>query len=487
MAYVPGFEWDVFVSFANNDNDAVDPEDKWVNRFVQDMKIGLRNWIGNADDLKVFFEEDSIGANTELPKLLQYARQSAIFVAVVSPSFLKRGWPLHEVDAFRSAGSTSDRLFVVECRPAGEYAQFPKNLRDVSAAPFFVQDRGARAPRPLSPWQDARDWANRMSELTKDMGEVLQRLNSSGAGAQLRQRLLPQKDAAVSSQARTILLAQTTDDLAEEYEDVRRYLTQAGHTVLPHHGLFPQGGAEFKEAFKYDLGRSSIYVQLLGAARSRRDPALPEGYARFQFATVQSEMLIRPELKRLCWRPIYLDLTQVNHEDSEILQHEAVVAMTLESFKREVLATIERQASLESGNALPGKSLTIYINAAPDDREIAAAVSDECARQGFTTVMQASETSALELFREVKRSFGVCNAYFLIYGKADSLWAIRQGASFSKISAQYPESELPRMIAIIDGPPEEKSLPPIRLPRSLVVNCRTSLDPVRQILSGLQQ
>jgi hypothetical protein len=90
------------------------------------------------------------------------------------------------------------------------------------------------------------------------------------------------------------------------------------------------------------------------------------------------------------------------------------------------------------------------------------------------------------LFREVKKSFGVCNAYFLVFGKADTLWAVRQGASFSKISAQYSEAELPKLIAIIDGPPEDKNPPPIRLPRSRVINCRRSLDPMRQVLAELR-
>ena len=283
-------------------------------------------------------------------------------------------------------------------------------------------------------------------------------------------------------------MAQTTDDLTEASDDVRRYLTQAGFTVLPRQGIYPQGGEQFRAAFKADLDLSNFYIQLLGSGKSRRDPELPEGYARFQFETAKSAGRVRSELKAFCWRPIYVDPNEVRHEDADLLRDASVVAMTLESFKKDVQSSIERLLSTfddDGGGAIVAKNLTVYINAAPDDQEIASAVSDECAKKGFTAVMQPSESSALELYKEVKKAFGICNAYFLVYGKADTLWAVRQGASFSKISAQYAESELPKVIAIIDGPPEEKSLPPIRLPRSLIINCRKSLDPVRRILSEL--
>jgi hypothetical protein len=272
MTYAPGYKWDVFVSFANNDNDAVRSEDRWVSQFVQDLRIGIKNWIGNADKLKVFFEEDSIAANLELPTLLEYARDSAVFLAVVSPSYLRRGWPLEELQAFCGGGNTLGRLFVIECRPAGDYALFPRNLRNVSAASFFIQDKGARVPRPLSAVQDARDWANRISELTKDIGEILEKIKEASSNTVVNYNLAPTKRDSGRLRHGTILLAQTTDDLTEASDDVRRYLTQAGFTVLPRQGIYPQGGEQFRAAFKADLDLSNFYIQLLGSGKSRRDP-----------------------------------------------------------------------------------------------------------------------------------------------------------------------------------------------------------------------
>jgi TIR domain len=174
MTYVPGYQWDVFVSFANNDDDAARVEDRWVSRFVEELKIGIRTWLGDADKLKVFFQKDSTTANLQLSTLLDYARNSAIFIAVVSPSYVRRDWPLDELTAFCESGDTLGRLFAIECRPVGDYS-FSINLRDIIALPFFIQDKDSRAPRPLSPDQDPRMWKNRIGELTHDIATRLQK------------------------------------------------------------------------------------------------------------------------------------------------------------------------------------------------------------------------------------------------------------------------------------------------------------------------
>ena len=481
MGYVPEYKWDVFVSFAFNDNDAANASDRWVTRFVSDLRIGIKNWVGNADKLEIFFAKDSLAGEVPLSDLRDYARNSAIFIAVVSPSYVKRDWTLDELKAFSSGGDTSGRLFAVECRQVGDYATLPERLRDLALIPFFIQDVGERASRPLSPEQDARPWTNRMEALTKDIAVLLEKIKAG--------KSLQNKDGG-SPGKRTVLLAQTTDDMADECDDVRRYLIQAGHTVLPAQSYYPQGGEEFKAAFAADLERADLYVQLLGLAKARRDPALPEGYTRFQFEAAKAAALARPKLKTFVWRSSNIDIDGVKHEDAGILRESTVSAMTLESFKKEVEASIERLSQLleSRGNGeFQMANSTIFINAAPNDQEIAGAVSDECSRQGFMAIMPSSEKSALKSVQQVKGYLRTCSAYFLVYGNADEDWAINQGVIFSKISAEFSEADLPKLIAIIDGPPEEKNPLPVRLPRSSVINCRKSMDPVRLALTGLRQ
>ena len=71
----------------------------------------------------------------------------------------------------------------------------------------------------------------------------------------------------------TILLAQVTNDLYDERDQVVAYLSQFGAKILPE-GDYKQGGPEFAEAFKADLAQAGLFVQLLGPYRSNRPPDL---------------------------------------------------------------------------------------------------------------------------------------------------------------------------------------------------------------------
>ena len=64
MAFVPGFEHDVFVSYAHFDNEPDTQEIRWVSRFQADLKVALRQRLGVDPDL--FFPER--GASTREAK-----------------------------------------------------------------------------------------------------------------------------------------------------------------------------------------------------------------------------------------------------------------------------------------------------------------------------------------------------------------------------------------------------------------------------------
>ena len=50
MAFVPGFEHDVFVSYAHFDNEPDTQEIRWVSRFQADLKVALRQRLGVDPD-----------------------------------------------------------------------------------------------------------------------------------------------------------------------------------------------------------------------------------------------------------------------------------------------------------------------------------------------------------------------------------------------------------------------------------------------------
>src|SRR5262249_22134197 len=164
---------------------------------------------------------------------------------------------------------------------------------------------------------------------------------------------------------KTVLLAQTTDDLYDESERVRSYLEQFGVAVLPESD-YPQGGVDFAAAFEADLGRTDLVVQLLGTFVSRKPPDLPLTYAQFQYDVAK-----RRGLKILQWRRPDLELATVTHRDKPLLEGPEVLAVGLEEFKAEVLRLCTETKKPEPA---PGGDLHVFINADRSDKDLADAL-----------------------------------------------------------------------------------------------------------------
>jgi hypothetical protein len=54
MAYVPGFEHDIFISYAHVDNASADNEDGWVTRLHSSLLKLIPQKIGRAENLSIW-------------------------------------------------------------------------------------------------------------------------------------------------------------------------------------------------------------------------------------------------------------------------------------------------------------------------------------------------------------------------------------------------------------------------------------------------
>jgi hypothetical protein len=278
VPYVPAVANDVFISYTHADNEASSDRERWVSRFVGHLDRELRRRIGLASDeeLKIYFDERSARTGDNLELFKENARSSAAFVAIMSPSYLVRDWPQAELAAFTSAPNFAGRIFVIESQPPD--CSYPPVLASLKHERFWIQPENSQAKQRLSP--DEKQWDSKVQDVADHIKILLRKLHDAGGleqairATQLVDQLAPP--------LRTVLLAQVTDDLSEERDQVRRFLEQYGIATLPN-GTYPQGGKDFVEAVEADLGKAGFFVQLLGRTAARRPPDLPNGYARQQY------------------------------------------------------------------------------------------------------------------------------------------------------------------------------------------------------------
>ena len=151
MAFVHGFENDVFISYAHADNEVDALGDAWVQQFQQNLRIALKQRLGRGDDINIYFDARRLQGNHPLDEILDSVRKSAVFVAVGSPSYVNRQWTRDELAAFAAVSDEPGRLFGIERLPLDEGSAFALQASVIGAAwpqahdlatPILIKNRG---------------------------------------------------------------------------------------------------------------------------------------------------------------------------------------------------------------------------------------------------------------------------------------------------------------------------------------------------------
>jgi hypothetical protein len=316
-------------------------------------------------------------------------------------------------------------------------------------------------------------YINRLQDLAEDIRAQLREMSNPQ-----RDRPPPPSREVTGTNPGTVLLAQTTDDLDEDREQVRRYLNQYGLTVLPDR-MYPQGGLEFANAFQRDLKKASLFVQLLGPLPSRHPPDLPGSYGQFQYRTAKAA-----GLRTLLWRRPDFDLAAVTHHDRSLLSEPTVLAMGLEAFKAEVARASQTRPTPQS----PVKADPfIFINADSTDIDLANALNAEFKRQNCAVAMRASKGSAAAINRDLEDNIVQSDAIILVYGKAEQTWVRGQLRLYNRLKPQRPRPL--RVLAIYKCPPKPKPTIDMAIPEAREIDCTRhfTLQPLQDIISEVRR
>ncbi|NOS90106.1 MAG: TIR domain-containing protein [Methylococcaceae bacterium] len=111
MAFLKNVQHDVFISYAHNDN-----IQNWVVKFKEQLYQQVKTKLGDSQELDIFFD-DQMQPNHAIEKCVTAAGQSALFLAITSPSYVSSDWTQKEYLAFAQNNTAEDCLFAIELLP----------------------------------------------------------------------------------------------------------------------------------------------------------------------------------------------------------------------------------------------------------------------------------------------------------------------------------------------------------------------------------
>jgi hypothetical protein len=443
MAFLPGFQHDVFVSYAHADNtQRFAQEPKWVDDLHEVIKQELPKRLG-ARQFSIWMDHALRGNQQVDPTIRLAVQQSAVLLCVLSPSYLSSAWCREESQLFQEAlpaGAAAEalhRVLKVQLLPLREDQQEPAILRAVKGYEFYSLDRRNQA-RELyranneAYWEHALDLVIDAAELLKQMAP----LHESAAPAEKRP---------------TVYLAEVAADLHDVRLQLKRKLKQEGIGVLPDTPL--PNTAELLPVIRKHLQAAGLAVHLVGAAFGER--AFGE-----EHSLVQAQYRCARELarQRIVWTP---DLPARSLSDRRQRDF-------LELLEDEDGIDLQRGVGLESlvdaivkkvgGVPPPPPPVTPQLDIACQeaDSDEAHAIKNYACHSKFD-VNVAVDNDAPQFSRRFQQVLKRSDALLILYGKAAPAWvAERAGQAREAVRKRTRAGRRPLVALVYDGPPAQK-------------------------------
>jgi hypothetical protein len=458
MTYVPGYNHDVFVSYAHLDDQG---EGAWVTNLVRHLDTEVRQRLG-TQDLRLWIDHELDGNRPLTAEIMQAIHRSATILLIVSPSYVASEWCARERNAF--LGFARDcvlegRIFIVRCRDIDPQI-LPPEFRDLIGFKFWTRDTDAGgATRPLG-----------LTDL-KEQAYCASVINLADKLAQKLKEIKAARTAGTPSSAahaiEHVFLARSTDDMEICEAELVSHLTQAGLHILPETWYREDNEQEFRAALQADLQRCSVFVQLLGKLPGRR--------ARFaegrRFPAIQHDIAREAGKPILQWRDLPDDPATIEDEAHRALL-EGARAGGFEEFKRAVVEATRRKVQAPKPRAT---NVAVFVNADRGDLEIARKLSELLAQQGVECYWPIAEGSPEKVRQDLEENLKACDGLVLIYGATEPSWVRDQLRQGRKILGQRDRPLAG--LAICVGPPPEKLELAVALPELITLDGRDGVTP----------
>ena len=485
MSFVPGFEADIFISYTHVDNQPLTEGQRgWVDAFHRALERRLAQVL--AADPEVFVDRKLQGNDVFDQRLESILRRTAFLVTIVSPRYLGSEWCMRELKIFMDAAEASGgvsienqaRIFKVIKHPLDSHDALPE-LENLLGYDFFIYDPDTATPREFKGEMDHPSrvrFEERICDLAHEIRKLLKTFNPD---ATLTKKL-------EAPSAPVIYLAETTRDIQEERDDVKRELKQQGYVVLPDAAL--PWGSSFQGAARDMLARADVSVHLFGSTYG----ADPEGTGRslthLQFE-LAGERVGQPGFFRIAWMPPGLDPEEeragalVEHLRTSEEAHRGtdVLESSVEELKTQIHDTVARlrqeggRPSDASARADDGLRV-IYLICDPADQEQVRPLEDFLFER-FEVVLPALEGEEEEIVADHRENLLRSDGILLYWGRGTEAWFKAQARELLKAAGYGSRVRAPRAAAAYVAPPESPAKTRFRTHAMDLIQAGPSFDP----------
>lgn len=490
MAFVPGFEHDVFISYAHVDDDSLlRDEPGWISAFHEQLQILLARKLGRHDSFSIWRDPKTRGNDVLDETIEAVLRRTALGLFVVSRGFVASEWCRRELDCFCSQEHPRleerlpgrSRVFKVLLSHVPE-DEVPPPLKRPRGHAFYELNRTSQRAEPFRRTresdQDQRYWTA-LDDLALDLEAMLRQMRSVLEEG-------PEEGPAAAPAAPAVYLAEVTDDLEPDREDLRRTLLQQGVTVLPE-GPLPIEAETLATSVEAQLRRSALSVHMIGPLYGKRPAGETRSYSHLQLdraAAVASET----GMPRLLWMPRRLDRSSLREEQRLLLESVEneldsdspveVLRTSVEELKETVLGKLEELFPAEKTVSPDPPGTLVYISCQPEDDPHADEIRGVLRSARHDVILPARSGDRTAVERHHLTNVKYCDVLLVLYGASSVIW-VREEILKARDLLGLERRGSARLISVLHGPPPSKVEVGLDFNNLLLIDCRHGFQPER--------
>jgi hypothetical protein len=483
MGYLSNFDEDVFISYAHNDDDAYPQEQRgWVAQLDEDLKKRIAVFLDGKKPS--VWRDPEIRPNEDFEqKISTRLARTATLLSIISPSFFQRNWCIRELEEFANSAEKTfgiqideeiSRIFKVEKVPV-ERQNLPDHLQRTGSYKFYGPDPerlgNVHEFRPLLGPDDARAYFRRIDDLAQDIASVLKKMAAKAVGLQ-----------SSDTNLQTVYLAETTADLEEEANEIRRDLKDRGYRVLPSTDL-PYRLKDLQGKARDAINKSALSIHLVGNEYG----CVPEGESERSIAWLQNQFAMERSqdaaFLRLIWMPQDINPTDprqqkfVNYlrNDAEVQQGADLLEGKIEDLKTCIQESLREmndkrvvKEAAQIAKPLPAVRLPVSSPAQNPIRiyticdqadlktENLVALKKYLFQQNYECILPSQIDDEGEALQEHAENMEFCDACMIYYGHGSAKWFGTKLRDFRKLLIRRQRPVLGKAVYIASPNTQDK-------------------------------
>lgn len=453
---LPDFEDDIFISYAHADNQTLLKNFKgFVDKVHERLELRLRQLIGEKP--KIWRDVLLEGSHQLTETIVVRLSKTVFLVCVLSPGYVNSEWCKKELNEFYENASRNkgikinnrSRIFKIVKTPIG----MDPRVDPLEGTGVCEELRGILQESLGYEFFEFDKMTGRLREYSAEYGDEFELKHAIKVEdlAQDIVRFINDQEFQKCSTAKCVYLAETTPELKDEREEIRRNLLQHGYNVLPSENL-PNESVE-SEAFvtrvsEY-LRRCPLSIHLIGADFNGGNSELnllhqlAANKMRKQHELAMCRAENDPEYVRLIWMPAGLTQRErVNEDFVAYLENDPAVhenADVLNGDKLEDVKTLlQRRLKITSAES-PGKvdGKRIYIMCDKADTNAVIPLKEFLQERNHEVLLPFAHGN--QMVRPHSENMRLCDAVLVFYGTSNTI--------------QYKVKELKKMSVVRQNKP----------------------------------